>query len=124
MDLLRSVQAQMAESAAYDFLGFSQIAANCSAWAPSSSFYDSIVHHQDFEDFDAMPFAGGTCKVDILLPHGDAAHPFKAVTFVKEGQMHVGVVGSERDSARVKAILKEFAGVFEEVADPKSVLKI
>lgn len=124
MDLLRSVQAQMAESAAYDFLGFSQIAANCSAWAPSSSFYDSIVHHQDFEDFDAMPFAGGTCKVDILLPHGDAAHPFKAVTFVKEGQMHVGVVGSERDSARVKAILEEFAGVFEEVADPKSVLKI
>lgn len=116
LELLRSVQAQMAESTAYDYLGFRQIAETCALWAPENDFFDSIVHHQDFEDFDSMPFADVTCKVDILNPHGDAAHPFKAVTFSKEGKLHVGIVGSERDSARVEEILERFACVVEEVA--------
>ena len=116
LDLLRNVQAQMAESTAYDYLGFSQIARECASWAPGNDFFDSIVHHQDFEDFDSMPFADVTCKVDILNPHGDAAHPFKTVTFSKEGRLHVGVVGSEKDSTRVQAILEQFAAVVEEVA--------
>jgi acyl-CoA synthetase (AMP-forming)/AMP-acid ligase II/aryl carrier-like protein/NRPS condensation-like uncharacterized protein len=117
MDLLRNVQAQMAESTAYDYLGFSAIAKTCGvSWAPGSDSFDSIVHHQDFEDFDEMPFGDVSCKVDILNPHGDAAYPFKAVTFVKEGELHVGVVGSEKDKARVEEILHMFAGVVEEVA--------
>lgn len=124
IDLLRHVQAQMAESASRDFLGFSKIAKDCAAWSPGAEFYDSIVHHQDFEDFDTMPFADGTCQVDILNPHGDACHPFKAVTFIKGGKMHVGVVGSEKDSERVEAILEEFAGVVEELADTDAKLKI
>jgi hypothetical protein len=74
------------------------------------------VHHQDFEDFDEMPFGDVSCKVDILNPHGDAAYPFKTVTFVKEGKLNVGVVGSEKDAARVEEILGMFAGVVEEVA--------
>ena len=120
LDLLHYVQAQMAESTAYDYLGFSQIARDCglswgSAGSDSSSF-DSIVHHQDFEDFDEMPFGDVSCKVDILNPHGDAAYPFKTVTFVKEGKLNVGVVGSEKDAARVEEILGMFAGVVEEVA--------
>lgn len=121
-DLLRHVQAQMVASAAHDFLGFSDIAKNCTSW--SADFYDSIVHHQDFEDFDTMPFAGGACKVDILNPHGDAAHPFKAVTFVKGGQLHVGVVGSENDQERVGAILEDFAKVVQEIAQPEAVLRL
>ncbi|KAM0722064.1 hypothetical protein Q7P37_002990 [Cladosporium fusiforme] len=123
-DLLRYVQTQMAESAAHDFLGFSKIAKDCPAWSVDAEFYDSVVHHQDFEDFDTMPFADGTCQVDIINPHGDACHPFKAVTFVKGGQMHVGVVGSVNDSERVKAILDEFAGVVEELAEPDATLKV
>jgi hypothetical protein len=119
LSLLRSVQAQMAESTAYDTLGFGAIAQTCgvswgSAGDPSS--FDSIVHHQDFEDFDEMPFGDVSCKVDVLNPHGDAAYPFKAVSFVKQGRLHVGVVGSEKDAARVEEILEMFAGVVEEVA--------
>jgi aryl carrier-like protein len=117
LDLLRNVQAQMAESTAYDHLGFSTIAKTCGVlWEAGSESFDSIVHHQDFEDFDEMPFGDVSCKVDILNPHGDAAYPFKAVTFVKEGKLHVGVVGSEKDRARVGEILEVFAGVVEEVA--------
>jgi aryl carrier-like protein len=124
MDLLRHVQTQMAESSAHDFLGFSDIARESASWAPNAEFFDSIVHHQDFEDFDTMPFADGTCRVDIVNPHGDAAYPFKAVTFVKDGKLHAGVVGSVKDKERVEEILEEFAGVVAEVANPGSELKL
>ncbi|KAK5380751.1 Nonribosomal peptide synthetase 4 [Exophiala xenobiotica] len=115
-DLLLFIQKQTAESAAHDFLGFEKISKQCTQWPSEARFFDSIVHHQDFEDFDTMPFAGGTCKVDISNPHGDAAHPMKIVSLVRQGQMHVGVVGSERNSAFVHAILDELAATVEELA--------
>ncbi|KFY27269.1 hypothetical protein V491_00967 [Pseudogymnoascus sp. VKM F-3775] len=71
-----------------------------------------------------MPFAGGECKVGILNPHGDAAAPFKAVSFVKGGVLHVGVVGSERDAVFVDEILKELAATVEEVAARPSELLV
>lgn len=116
MDLLRFVQKQSAESAAHDFLGFEKISKQCTEWSSDARFFDSIVHHQDFEDFDTMPFAGGACKVEILNPHGDAAYPFKAVSFVRGGQTHVGVVGSERDTVFVDKILDELAATVQELA--------
>ncbi|RAL15825.1 nonribosomal peptide synthase SidD [Aspergillus homomorphus CBS 101889] len=100
-DLLRAVQRQSAESAAHDFVGFNRIARDCApAWHGVQSF-DSLVHHQDFEDFDSMPFAGGQCGVDILNPHGDAAYPVKVVSFVKAGRLHLGVVGSEEEEVKM-----------------------
>ncbi|EXJ54881.1 uncharacterized protein A1O5_12947 [Cladophialophora psammophila CBS 110553] len=122
MDLLRFVQRQSAESAAYDFLGFGEISKSCNTqWSSpelSSShfFFDSVVHHQDFEDFDTMPFAGGACKVEIQNPHGDAAHPLKVVSFVQSGQTHVGVVGSESDQAFIQALLADLAAAIEEIS--------
>lgn len=112
VDLLLNVQKQVAESAAYDFLGFKVIAQEC-GW--DAAFFDSIVHHQDFEEFDTMPFADGECRVDVVSPHGDAPHPFKAVTFSKRGELHVGVVGSQRDSTIVEKILADLAGAVEEL---------
>jgi amino acid adenylation domain-containing protein len=127
MDLLRFVQRQSAESAAYDFVGFGEILKSCNTqWSfpeesssssgSSSHFFDSVVHHQDFEDYDTMPFAGGACKVEIQNPHGDAAHPIKAVSFVQSGQTHVGVVGSESDQGLIEALLAELAATVEEVS--------
>ncbi|OAL18531.1 hypothetical protein AYO22_10508 [Fonsecaea multimorphosa] len=132
MDLLRFVQRQGAESAAYDFLGFAEISKSCNTqWSSpesssSSHFFDSIVHHQDFEDYDTMPFAGGTCKVEIQNPHGDAAHPLKAVSFVQSGQTHVGVVGSESDHALIEALLAELAAAVEEISAnrPDEILQL
>lgn len=118
IDLLQFVQRQTAESAAHDFLGFDKISEQCTQWSSERRSLDSIVHHQVAEeDFDAMPFAGGSCRVDILKPHGDAAHPFKAVSFVREGRTHVGVVGSERDPTFVDAVLDELVATVLELAN-------
>ncbi|KFZ11796.1 hypothetical protein V501_04577 [Pseudogymnoascus sp. VKM F-4519 (FW-2642)] len=124
LDLLRFIQNQSAESAAHDYVGFNAIREKCTPWSREAGV-DSIVHHQDFEDFedfDSMPFAGGECKVDILNPHGDAAAPFKAVSFIKGGVLHVGIVGSERDAVFVDEVLKELAAVVEELAVRQSEL--
>ena len=116
MDLLRFVQKQSVESAAHDFLGFNKISKKCAQWPSELSFFDSIVHHQDFEDFDYMPFAGGTCRVEILNPHGDAAYPLKAVSFVRDGEIYVGVVGSERDQVLLNTVLNDLAVAVQELA--------
>jgi len=115
-ELLRSVQTQRAASSAHDFLGFEAIArAQGPQWTAAAPFFDSIVHHQDWDDFDTMPFAGGSCRVEILNPHGDAPHPLKAVSFVRDGQLHVGVVGSEAGEGFVDSILGELAAAVQEL---------
>jgi hypothetical protein len=116
-DLLRFVQTQSADSASHDFLGFEKIA-DLAGWdmAPVKKSFDSIVHHQDWEDFDRMPFGGGSCRVEIANPHGDAAYPIKAVSYVKGGEIHVGVVGSERDVVFVDEVLGELVAAVEELA--------
>ncbi|OQE42297.1 hypothetical protein PENCOP_c004G08019 [Penicillium coprophilum] len=120
MDLLRFVQKQSAESAAHDFLGFEKISKQCAQWSPEARSFDSIVHHQDWDDFDDMPFAGSSCKVDISNPHGDAAYPLKAVSFVRGGKMHVGFVGSEKDATFVDATLDELAAAVQELSGCRS----
>ncbi|KGO76863.1 AMP-dependent synthetase/ligase [Penicillium italicum] len=120
MDLLRFVQKQSAESAAHDFLGFEKISKQCAQWSPEARSFDSIVHHQDWDDFDDMPFAGSSCKVDISNPHGDAAYPLKAVSFVRGGNMHVGFVGSEKDVTFVDAALDELAAAVQELSGCRS----
>ena len=105
------MQSQAAESAEYDFLGLNKIG-NALNWDKSVG---SVVHHQDWDDFDEMPFAGGKCKVDILNPDGDAADPMKVVSFVKEGVMHVGVVGWEGEETVVDEVLNELVGVVGEL---------
>lgn len=124
IDLLKFVQKQNAESAAYDYIGFEKISKTCTQWSLSSSeknlFFDSLVHHQDFEDFDTMPFAGGSCRVEICNPHGDSADPLKVVSFVKEGKLHVGIVGRERDVEFVDKVLGELAEAAQELAVRRS----
>ncbi|KAJ5884743.1 hypothetical protein N7495_009253 [Penicillium taxi] len=115
MDLFEFVQKQGAESAAHDFLGFNKISKNCVQWSSDLESFDSLVHHQDWDDFDTMPFAGGNCKVDILNPDGDGAYPTKTVSFVKDGQLHVGVVGSENDSIFVEGALAELAATVKKL---------
>ncbi|KAL4879115.1 hypothetical protein BJY04DRAFT_229461 [Aspergillus karnatakaensis] len=127
--LLQYIQSQSAESATHDFLGFTRIAENCTNWLSSSSsstpdiFFDSLVHHQDHEDFDTMPFADGECQVDIANPHGDAPYPVKVVSFVRQKKLHFGVVGSEKDKSFVEDVLDELVQVVEElVKNPEGEL--
>jgi hypothetical protein len=121
IDLLQSVQKQSAESAPFDFLGFEKISRKCTQWPSEARQFDSMVHHQDvIEEHTIMPFAGGSCRVDIMNPHGDAAYPLKAVSFVRGGETHVGIVGSERGPAFVGALLDELVATIQELADTLS----
>ncbi|KAL4910049.1 hypothetical protein BDW74DRAFT_173519 [Aspergillus multicolor] len=121
--LCQFIQSQSAESSAYDFLGFRRIAKHCASW--SSSFFDSLVHHQDHEDFDSMPFAGSECAVDIANPHGDSPDPVKVVSFVRDNRLNFGVVGCEADKEVVERTLDELIGVVEElVAQPEGVIAL
>jgi amino acid adenylation domain-containing protein len=117
-DLLHYVQSQAAASAPHDSLGFTKIASRCLG---SETVFDSVVHHQDWEDFDSMPFAGSEVKVDILNPHGDAATPLKVVSFVQKGEVRVGVVGSEREAVFVDKVVEELVLCVEELARGRDV---
>ncbi|KAL1307029.1 hypothetical protein AAFC00_005654 [Neodothiora populina] len=119
-DLLDFVQTQSSESAAHDFVGFTKIAKECTQWSAETQFFDSVVHHQDVEDFDTMPFAGTTCRVEISNPHGDSPQPFKVVSFVRNGQTRVGVVGNENNKAFVEQALQDLAATIEELATHRS----
>lgn len=118
-DLMRFVQRQSGASAAHDFVGFEKISGECTQWKSESNrqelFFDSIVHHQDWDDADSMPFAGETARLEILNPHGDSPRPLKAVSFVKDGHLRVGVVGSERDEAFVTSVLGELVAAVQEL---------
>lgn len=121
-DLMRFVQRQSGDSAAHDFVGFEKISRECTQWRSDSDgeglFFDSIVHHQDWDDSDSMPFAGETARLEILNPHGDSPRPLKAVSFVKDGHLRVGVVGSERDEAFVNSVLAELVAALQELVSP------
>ena len=103
----------------YDYLGFEKISKNCTSWS-SGQFFDSLVHHQDWDDFDSMPFADGHCKVDIINPHGDAPYPLKVVSYTKEGQMYVGVVGRENDEFFINSVLDELASTVRELIESRT----
>ncbi|KAH0146907.1 nonribosomal peptide synthase SidD, partial [Aureobasidium melanogenum] len=112
--LLRNIAAQVSQSSAHDFVGYSRIAAAV-GWDASSGF-DSLVHNQDDEDdIDTMPFAGGVCAVDLVKPHGDSPKPFKVVSFVKGGKTYVGIVGTEREGGFVEEVLGELVEAVGEV---------
>ena len=107
--LLGFVQKQIGESSAHDFVGFGDIANDCTAWRDEGAdSFDSVVHHHpDDADIESIPFAGEECKVDVHNPHGDAVRPIKALTFVKGGTVYAGVVGSEGNMGLVNALLDE-----------------
>ena len=114
-ELLKDVQEQGAESMAHDHVGFRTISQNCTQWPSSVQFFDSIVHHQDFEDFDSMPFANGSCRVETLNPHGDSAYPLKVVSYFRSNQYHFGLVGSEQDAEEVEKLLDEVIKAVQEL---------
>ncbi|RMZ76513.1 hypothetical protein DV738_g4888, partial [Chaetothyriales sp. CBS 135597] len=91
-------------------------------FAPGWTVMDLLRH--DFEDFDTMQFAGATCKVDISIPHGDAVHPWKIVTLPRDGQTHVGIVGSEKNQALVETLLDELVAATNELASGQQSTRV
>jgi hypothetical protein len=80
-------------------------------------FFDSVVHHQDWEDFDEMELGETKCRVDIVNPHGDSARPLKVVSFVKGGEVHVGIVGYEEERELLQEVLAQLVETAKELVE-------
>ncbi|KAK4147292.1 uncharacterized protein C8A04DRAFT_24535 [Dichotomopilus funicola] len=110
--LLREVQNQAVASSAWDYVNLGALGENV-GWktrgVEGPAVFDSMVHHQDWDDASTMVFGGAECKIDLETPHGDAGVPMKVVSFVRERVMHVGVVGREEDGEVVESLLGELA---------------
>lgn len=117
-DLMQHLQQQKVESGAHDFVSYEDIAANCTGGEESwkHGFFDSVVHHQDWDDTDHMPFGEGSCRTAILNPHGDAPRPLKVVSFVRGDGLHLGIVGNEGNHDVVEKLLSELVNTAEELA--------
>jgi hypothetical protein len=111
--LLQHVQEQYVGNLPFESLGLKEIIENCTDW-PSGTDFDSLVHHQDIDFFDEMPFGDTTCGVDLSNPHGEGAlDQWKIISFPKGGQMFLGIESSESLQDFANSRLHELADVVE-----------
>ncbi|KAF9630673.1 putative nonribosomal peptide synthase protein [Lasiodiplodia theobromae] len=97
--VLRRVQEERARGVAFERVGFAELVEECGlrgskGWE-GREWFESIVHHQDVDDFDEMPFAGGTARVEIANPHPERAWPVRVVSFVRGGKFWYGIQADE-----------------------------
>jgi aryl carrier-like protein len=111
-DLLTFVQDQNINSMPFESLGFEDIVKNCTRWSTDTEF-DSIVHYQNIEDFDEMPFGQTTCRVDIARPHTEDGAQWKIVSFPKNGKMNIGILAGEALQGSALLRLNELVKVID-----------
>ncbi|KAH7127879.1 hypothetical protein B0J13DRAFT_588601 [Dactylonectria estremocensis] len=118
--LLDVVRGQYLEGSQRATVGFDELKQELS-WSPS--FYGSFVNHLDKEFFDAVPFAGTSCRVDYSIPHPEPATPPRVVSFVEGGATFVGIEADEERRPFWEARLEELAAAVEAfVTSPEAVL--
>ncbi|KAK0615529.1 Nonribosomal peptide synthetase 4 [Lasiodiplodia hormozganensis] len=93
--VLQRVQEERARGVAFERVGFAELVEECGLRGEGSEWFESIVHHQDVDDFDEMPFAGGTARVEIANPHPERAWPVRVVSFVRGGKFWFGIQADE-----------------------------
>lgn len=120
--LLRHVQEQRAANVRFESVGFAELARECAEWG-EAEFFDSVVHHQDVDDFDEMPFAGATARVEIANPHPEPAWPLRVVSFARGGEFWYGIQAAEGQGERAEGLLEELCGaVGRLIEDPEGLL--
>ncbi|KAF2259745.1 hypothetical protein CC78DRAFT_53242 [Lojkania enalia] len=107
LDLLRYVQNQHIESAAYEGMGLSEIVRECTDWDEKEvTWFDSVVH-QAPQWVESMEFGGTKAKFDTIYPHEEPLREWKCQAFVMEGgRIRIEIVTFE-----------EWMGVAREVLD-------
>jgi amino acid adenylation domain-containing protein len=92
LDLLRFVQAQHMDSAAFESMGFAEIVENCTDWDQKEiSWFDTVVH-QAPQWVEELPFGNDVeAKFETLYPHAEPLREWKCQAFVKEGGKKLGI---------------------------------
>lgn len=116
-EVLRRVQEERARGVAFERVGFAELIEECGlrgseGWE-GREWFESIVHHQDVDDFDEMPFAGGTARVEIANPHPERAWPVRVVSFVRGGKFWYGIQADEGRMEVAEELLGEVCEAVE-----------
>ncbi|KAJ8118438.1 hypothetical protein OPT61_g592 [Boeremia exigua] len=118
LDLLKFVQAQHIESAAYEGMGLAEIVENCTDWdAKEVTWFDTVVH-QAPAWVEELPFGNGVdAKFETVYPHAEPLREWKCQAFVKEGGKKLGIeiVTFEEWIPVAHEVLKEVGQALEDL---------
>ncbi|KAF2853246.1 nonribosomal peptide synthetase-like protein [Plenodomus tracheiphilus IPT5] len=118
LDLLKFVQKQHVDSAAYESMGFSEIVENCTNWdSKAVPWFDTVVH-QAPAWVEEMPFGHGVeAKFETVYPHAEPLREWKCQAFVKEGGKKLGIeiVTYESWIGEAELVLKEVGKALEQL---------
>lgn len=118
LDLLKFVQAQHIESAAYEGMGLAEIVENCTDWDPKEvTWFDTVVH-QAPAWVEELPFGNGVeAKFETVYPHAEPLREWKCQAFVKEGGKKLGIeiVTFEEWIPVAHEVLKEVGQALEDL---------
>ena len=118
LDLLKFVQAQHIESAAYEGMGLAEIVEKCTDWyAKKVTWFDTVVH-QAPAWVEELPFGNGVeAKFETVYPHAEPLREWKCQAFVKEGGKKLGIeiVTFEEWIPVAHEVLKEVGQALEDL---------
>jgi hypothetical protein len=118
LDLLKFVQAQHVESAAYEGMGLAEIVENCTDWDPKEvTWFDTVVH-QAPAWVEELPFGNDVeAKFETVYPHAEPLREWKCQAFVKEGGKKLGIeiVTFEEWIPVAHEVLKEVGQALEDL---------
>jgi hypothetical protein len=118
LDLLKFVQAQHIESAAYEGMGLAEIVENCTDWDPKEvTWFDTVVH-QAPAWVEELPFGNGIeAKFETVYPHAEPLREWKCQAFVMEGGKKLGIeiVTFEEWIPVAHEVLKEVGQALEDL---------
>ncbi|KAL1634673.1 NRPS [Diplodia intermedia] len=115
-EVLKAVQEERAKGVPFESVGWDalrEVVGGDEAGWDGSEWFESIVHHQDVDDFDEMPFAGGKARVEIANPHPESAWPVRVVSFEREGRFWYGIQADEGQMEVAEELLGEVCGAVE-----------
>jgi amino acid adenylation domain-containing protein len=118
LDLLKFVQAQHIESAAYEGMGLAEIVENCTDWDPKEvTWFDTVVH-QAPAWVEELPFGNGIeAKFETVYPHAEPLREWKCQAFVMDGGKKLGIeiVTFEEWIPVAHEVLKEVGQALEDL---------
>ena len=118
LDLLKFVQAQHIESAAYEGMGLAEIVESCTDWdANEITWFDTVVH-QAPAWVEELPFGNEVeAKFETVYPHAEPLREWKCQAFVKEGGKKLGIeiVTFEEWIPVAHEVLKEVGQALEDL---------
>jgi len=91
LDLLEYIQYQHIASAQHECMGLTEIVRDCTEWADSVDWFDSVVH-QDVYHVEELKFRSADCRLETVYPHVEPLREWKIQAFVKGDNMTLEIV--------------------------------